>query len=76
MANASTPPEVLDRLLPAVRGDLLQEAERLRETNLVGLTEISAEAGLARNSRAIADFLDIDEDSAGMIASTPNFFDD
>ncbi|HMQ40126.1 MAG TPA: DUF5928 domain-containing protein [Paracoccus sp. (in: a-proteobacteria)] len=76
LANASTPPEVLDRLLPAVRGDLLQEAERLRETNLVGLTEISAEAGLARNSRAIADFLDIDEDSAGMIASTPNFFDD
>lgn len=76
LANASTPPELLARLLPAVRGDLMQEAERLREMNFENFSEISAGAGLARNARAIAGFLELDEDSASMIASTPHLFDD
>ena len=76
LANASTPPEVLARLLPAVRGDLLQEAERLREMDFENFSEISTGAGLARNARALAAFLEVDEDSASMIASTPHLFDD
>ncbi|TKW67020.1 MAG: glycosyl transferase [Paracoccus denitrificans] len=76
LANASTPPEVLARLLPAVRGDLLHEAERLREMEFENFTEISESHGLARNARAIAGFLEIDEDAASMIASTPHLFDD
>ncbi|MDO5642227.1 MAG: DUF5928 domain-containing protein [Paracoccus sp. (in: a-proteobacteria)] len=76
LASPTTPEGVMNRLIPSVRGDLLQEAERLRELNLSDFFEIGTSGGLALNARALAEFLQLDEDSASMIASTPHLFDD
>ena len=76
LANASTPPEVLARLIPAMRGDLEQEAERLREVHFPVFGEIGPRAGHAANARALAAFLQLDEDRARIIAATPHLFDD
>lgn len=76
LANSSTPPEVLDRLIPAIHDDLAQEVERLRETRLPGFVEISEVAGIAQNAQALAEFLKLDEDSSQILAATPYLFTD
>ena len=76
LANPSTPPEVVERLLPIVRSDLAHEAERLRDVNLDEYYEISEKNGPVRNAAVLAGFLEVDEDRARSIASTPYLFAD
>ncbi|MDO5605763.1 MAG: DUF5928 domain-containing protein [Paracoccus sp. (in: a-proteobacteria)] len=76
LANASTPPEVIERLLPVVRGDLEHESERIRDLGLEGHFEIGAGFGAARNAAAIAGFLRVDPEAARKIVETPHLFAD
>ena len=76
LANPSTPAGVINQLVPDVRDDLRQESERVIELESADVSVIGANAGLARNARAVAEFLQVDEDSANLIASTPHLFDD
>ncbi|MFV0291731.1 MAG: DUF5928 domain-containing protein [Paracoccus sp. (in: a-proteobacteria)] len=76
LANDSTPAEVVERLLPVVRGDLDHEAERLRELASESFFEISEAAGIMQNAKVLANFLNISEDAAITIAETPYLFAD
>ncbi|SDE25933.1 Core-2/I-Branching enzyme [Paracoccus isoporae] len=76
LANPSTPPQVVERLLPIVRNDLDQESARLRDLHLRGYHEISEAAGVEANARVLAAFLHVEEDTARQIAATPYLFAD
>ena len=51
-------------------------AERLRDVNLDEYYEISEKNGPVRNAAVLAGFLEVDEDRARSIASTPYLFAD
>ncbi|MFD1796194.1 beta-1,6-N-acetylglucosaminyltransferase [Paracoccus aurantiacus] len=76
LANESTPPDVVERLLPVVRSDLTHEADRLRDMGFAHYFEISEKRGAKRNASVLAAFLDVDEDLALRIVSTPHLFED
>ncbi|MDO5657128.1 MAG: DUF5928 domain-containing protein [Paracoccus sp. (in: a-proteobacteria)] len=76
LAGQSTPPEVVERLLPVVRGDLEHEAERLQDMEFENFGQISASSGVERNARKIAAFLNIPPEDATRIAETPHLFAD
>ena len=76
LANQSTSTDVLERLMPVVRSDLDHESERLREVAADKYFEIREAAGPARNALTLAAFLDVNEDTARVIADTPHLFAD
>ncbi|MDP5306849.1 DUF5928 domain-containing protein [Paracoccus spongiarum] len=76
LANDSTPADVLDRLLPVVRGDLEHEVERLRDMGFSRFETCAAAQGIERNAAALARFLDVSPEIAQDLAATPNLFDD
>ena len=55
-----TPPDLVDRLLPIVRDDLIHEAEQVRDMGFERFQVLSNDQGADENAAAIAGFLDID----------------
>ena len=76
LAGPSTPPEVLERLIPTVRGDLEHEAERLRDMEFENFEVMSARFDTDRNAAALARFLDVSPEVAHDLAETPHLFAD
>ncbi|MBC9246652.1 glycosyl transferase [Paracoccus sp. 11-3] len=76
VAGDGTPDEVVERLLPIVRGDLQHEAERLRDMGFPHFEVISEQAGTAINAAAIARFLEVSDEIAQDLAATPHLFSD
>lgn len=76
VAGDETPDEVIRRLVPVVRDDLLHEVERLRDMNFPHFNVISPGAGIAMNAAAIARFLEVPDEIAHDLAATPQLFSD
>lgn len=76
LAGAQTPPEVIERLLPTVRADLMHEAERLRDLDLDALHTIAPWCSAQDNAAALARFLDVPAEVALDLARTDHLFSD
>lgn len=76
LVSVGTPSEVVDRLLPVVRGDLEHEAERLRDMDFARFEVISPERTTEHNAEAIQRFLDVPPETAQQLAEIPHLFAD
>ena len=76
LAGDGVPRAVVQGLLPAVRGDLLHEVERLRDAAAGQLQILSEGADQATNAQALARFLEIPDQIAHDLATTPFLFSD
>lgn len=76
LAGESTPPEVIDRMLPTIRYDLKFESDRMREAGFSGFSRISQSASAAENAAALAAFLGVETEVALEIASLDYLFVD
>ena len=76
LASRNVDPEVVERLLPTVRRDLLYEAERLRDMEFARFHVISPARDTAANAGELAKFLDIAPDVAHDLAATEHLFSD
>lgn len=76
LAADTTPPEVIDRLLPTARNDLALEVERLSDAGFTQFGRIRPHVDAEVNAHAIAEFLEIGHAEAEAIARTDHLFDD
>lgn len=76
LARDTTPPDMYERLIPVVRGDLEHETERLRDMDFAGFEAISEARTIEQNAESIARFLDVSPEIAQDLAATPHLFDD
>jgi len=76
LAGARTPPEVMARLLPTLRGDIRAESERLRDGGYANLARLREGGGDADNAAALAGFLSCPPETARAILDDPHLFSD
>lgn len=76
LTGESTPPDVAARLLPVVRADLDQEAERLRDMNFERFQVLASVQSLEQNATALERFLDVTPEIAQDLAGTEHLFAD
>ncbi len=76
LAADTTPPEVIDKLLPTVRNDLQLETERLADAGFAQFSRLRASVDPEVNAHAIAGFLEIGHAEAEAIARTEHLFAD
>jgi hypothetical protein len=71
LVGAETSAATLERLLPTVRYDLLQEADRIRDERFAHYHELRAGAPAAEIAQVLAAFLDLGPVKARQLAATP-----
>lgn len=76
LAAETTPPEVIDKLLPTVRNDLKLETERIADAGFAQFSRIRANLSPEVNAHAVAEFLEIGHVEAETITGTEYLFDD
>ncbi len=76
LAGDQTPPDVVQRLLPTIRYDIVFEADRIRDANFPGTYRIRETASVEENTYPLAGFLDVSEAKAREIAATDYLFVD
>ncbi|PIE08425.1 MAG: glycosyl transferase [Rhodobacterales bacterium] len=76
LMGASTPEKTVRRLLPAVRGELRLESERIRDAGFDHVYLLREAGTAAENARALARFLSVSEARALEIARSPDLFND
>ncbi len=76
LAGDMTPPDVMKRLLPTIRADIIYESDRIREAGFPNVLRIREGAPLADNTPPLARFLGIAEEQAREIAATDYLFTD
>ena len=76
LATATTPVAVMAALLPALRSDLAQEAERLHAAGFAKLWQMHESFAIERNAAALEGFLGLDSAAAEAIARTDHLFTD
>ncbi|WP_424944277.1 DUF5928 domain-containing protein [Aliiroseovarius crassostreae] len=76
LAGENTPQETIDRLLPTIRSDVMNEADAIRDEGFDGYFRISENGTHETNTRALARFLTIPEDRAKEIVETDHLFAD
>ena len=76
LAGEQTSQETLTRLLPTIRGDMLHEADQIRDAQFENYGRLSEYADTETNTAALARFLTVTEDKARAIAQTDNLFAD
>lgn len=76
LAGAHTSSDVVERLLPTVRGDLVHEAERIRDMDFSGYSSIAPWRSDEENAAQLARFLDILPEVALTLAKTEYLFQD
>ncbi|TCP62787.1 core-2/I-Branching enzyme [Rhodovulum bhavnagarense] len=76
LAGERTPPEVLDRLLPTIRNDVIFESDRIRDAGFTHLYRIRETDNPEQNALPLAEFLSISSETAHEIAQTPYLFHD
>lgn len=74
--GADAPDALLRQLLPALREDIRQESDRLRNTEFAHFHRIRELDTPGRNAASLAGFLDIPHDQAPDIATTDHLFAD
>ena len=76
LAGAHSPPEVVERLLPTVRADLVHEAERIRDMDFTEYTSIAPWCSQDENAAQLARFLGVPPEVALALAQTEHLFHD
>ena len=76
LAGRNSLPDHVNRLIPAVRAELEQEADHIRDLDLDGFETIAPDTDETANAAALQRFLGIDHDTALALARTDNLFDD
>lgn len=76
LAGAHTPAEVVERLLPTVRADLVHEAERIRDMDFTGYCSIAPWRSEDENAAQLARFLGVPPEEALALAKTEHLFHD
>ncbi|MGB0799855.1 MAG: DUF5928 domain-containing protein, partial [Planktomarina sp.] len=72
--NSST--ELISRILPTVRRDVMDEYDQFREAGFPRHSRVLQWATDEENALALMDFLDVDEDTANQIVQTNDLFSD
>ena len=76
LAGDHTPRETLNRLLPAIRNDMVHESDRIRDAQFENHLLMREIDDPAQNARPIAAFLGVTEATALELARTDNLFAD
>jgi hypothetical protein len=76
LAGEKTPPDVLGRLLPTIRYDMLYERDRIHDRGFPHTHRIRDGAAREENAQPLAAFLDISEAKANEIVATDHLFTD
>lgn len=76
LAGDRTPQEVIDRLLPTIRYDLRFESDRMRDARFPIFLRMRETDRPEHNAAALAQFLEIGQESAEQIARTDHLFAD
>ncbi len=76
LAGDMTPPEVMRRLLPTIRADIIHESDRIREAAFPHVYRIADDALPEQNAPPLAAFLNVPEPVAREIAATHYLFSD
>ncbi|MBM2575233.1 glycosyl transferase [Jannaschia sp. Os4] len=72
----ATPEATVETLMPTLRQDFAQEAERIREADLPGVARLAPSMDEDARAAAIAEAFDCAPDQAREIARAPHLFDD
>lgn len=76
LAGERTPPEVLERLLPTIRQDIVFEIDRIRDAEFANHHRIRQTDSPEQNAGPLAEFLKLPPDTALQIARTDHLFAD
>ncbi|MEM9756267.1 MAG: DUF5928 domain-containing protein, partial [Pseudomonadota bacterium] len=76
LASATSPPEILARLLPTLRYEFAFESERIREAEFPRHLRLDEAAARPERVTALASAFNADPESAGRLADTPYLFAD
>ncbi|MDF1718758.1 MAG: DUF5928 domain-containing protein [Antarcticimicrobium sp.] len=76
LAGEETGQAALERLLPAIRNDLIHETDLLRDAGFEHFSRIRETAEVEQNAAALSDFLAIPHDQAMGLAQEAHLFDD
>ncbi len=76
LAGERTTQDTIDNLLPTIRGDVLFESDRIRDSNFPGYYRVKEVNSADENAGPIAAFLDIPLEQAKEVAQTPYLFVD
>lgn len=75
VGDAATP-DVMARLLPTIRNDMIHERNSLRDANFPDKSLLRENAIIEENAAALARFLGVDSDVAMALTQTPHLFVD
>ena len=70
LAGERTPPEVIERLLPTIRYDVVFESDRIRDADFPHFHRIRESASPEENAVPLAQFLDVTPEQALEVAAT------
>lgn len=76
LAGEQTPNDTLERLLPTIRRDIVNESDRIRDAGFENVRLMRQADGESDHVSALIEFLSISEDAAAKIARTDHLFDD
>ncbi len=76
LAGERTPPEVIERLLPTIRYDVVFESDRIRDADFPHFHRIRESASAEENAVPLAQFLDVTPEQALEVASTDYLYVD
>ena len=76
LATADTPGEVIARMLPTLRHEFDDESVRIRDAEFPRHWRIRQDRRPNDNANVLAEFFDIDLDTAQELAETPYLFAD
>ncbi len=76
LAGEQTPPEAIARLLPAIRGDIENESDRIRDAGFQYHYLIRDTAGAEENARSVAAVLSVDLPKAREVVEGDHLFSD
>lgn len=76
LAGERTPPEVIERLLPTIRYDVVFESDRIRDADFPHFHRIRESATAEENAVPLAQFLDVTPEQALEVAATDYLYVD
>ncbi|MBT0959306.1 glycosyl transferase [Alphaproteobacteria bacterium KMM 3653] len=76
LAGAQTSKDIIDKLMPTIRYDVVFESERLRDAELENFYQLRETGSVDANTSALIEFLSIPPETAREIATTEHLFAD
>jgi hypothetical protein len=76
LAGEETPAHALAQLLPTIRADVIFESDQIKDAEFPNHLRIRESATPAENAPALAEFLQVSDETARTLAETPYLFVD